>query len=179
MTDEQRQKVGDLVADDAPAAARTPRLTGANRIAWQAFMGALEELGRDPDLSVSERMGTRALSRVVHEDAWRERAYAEGISDGAHSSARRNAFSRARRTLLDLGMVCTWNDQYWTGPNAPAEPTATCATKRDTSRHVAPAAPRQSATHPFKGVAHVAPGDRVRGQSDTGDQDVAGEAEVF
>ncbi|MCC4114663.1 helicase RepA family protein [Aromatoleum toluclasticum] len=168
-----------VVADDQPAAPRAPRLTGANRIAWQAFVGALDEQGSEPAPAVVERMGTRALSRVVHEEAWRSRAYAEGISDGSHPSARRNAFSRARRTLLDMDMVCTWDDHYWTGPNAPAVPTATSATKRDTSRPVAPATPRQSATHPFKGVAHVAPAGRVREQGEIGEQDVAGEAEIF
>lgn len=104
-----------VVADDQPAAPRAPKLTGATRIAWRAFLATVEDDGTIPDSPTLEQMGGRALSRVVSEEAWRARAYAAGVSDGTDESAKRKAFRRARTQLMDFGMVATWNGLYWIG----------------------------------------------------------------
>lgn len=99
------------------AAGETPakkgKLTGANKIALEALMLSLERDGRPPDTATTKEFGLLAPRAVVHEAIWRQRAYDSGISDGSDDSARRKAFGRARKSLIDMGVIATWKDQYW------------------------------------------------------------------
>lgn len=91
---------------------RTATLTGANRIAHKALLDALANLGEEPGESIVKELGDRKPARVVHEDVWRDRCYLAGISDG-QQEAKRQAFVRARKRLLDLEMVHTFDGYYW------------------------------------------------------------------
>lgn len=142
-----------VVADNQPAAPRAPRLTGATRIAWHAFLSTVEEAGEIPDRATLEQMGGRALSRVVSEDAWRARAYAAGVSDGTDESARRKAFRRARTQLMDVGMVATWNGLYWIG-GAGSHATGTQG-HNGTNGPTCPAGDRDITGHPPLGVSRL------------------------
>lgn len=142
-----------VVADDQPAAPRAPKLTGATRIAWRAFLAAVEDDGTIPDGATLEQMGGRALSRVVSEEAWRARAYAAGVSDGTDESAKRKAFRRARTQLMDFGMVATWNGLYWIG-RAGLPPTGTPG-HNGTNGPTCPAGYRDITGHTPLGVSRL------------------------
>lgn len=98
-------------------AAETPakrgKLTGANKIALDALMLAMERDGGPPDAETTKEFGLLAPRAVVHEAVWRQRAYDSGITDGSDDSAKRKAFGRARKALIDMGIIATWKDQYW------------------------------------------------------------------
>jgi hypothetical protein len=94
-------------------------LTRASRIALDALAHALGEKGEAPTEALKAALGVLTPSRVVHEDVWRQRAYDEGISDGT-PGAKKKAFSRSRKYLLDTKKVSTWQDMYWAGSREPA-----------------------------------------------------------
>lgn len=103
--------------------AETPRckdktLTGANRICLDALAHALQAEGKAPKEPLRSAMGMFAPDRVVDEEVWRKRAYAEGISDG-EQDAKKKAFARSRKVLLDMKKVSTWQSDYWLGGLAP------------------------------------------------------------
>lgn len=93
-------------------------LTGANRIALEALEHALEADGVPPTEALAGAMGILAPLRVVGEEVWRQRAYAEGISDG-EQDAKQKAFARSRKALLDMKKISTWQGDYWLGGFAP------------------------------------------------------------
>jgi hypothetical protein len=104
-----------LVACTEKGKGKGPRLSGANRIALEALQGALSEHGQasTPD-HVKEFGAMRAPALVVHEEIWRQRSYDMCISDGGQD-AKQKAFSRARKALLDMGLVSAWKEFYWLG----------------------------------------------------------------
>ncbi|MBX9901625.1 MAG: AAA family ATPase [Burkholderiaceae bacterium] len=73
-------------------------LKGANQVA----LNALDACWEDGELS---KCGT------VHEDAWRNRCYVMGISNG-EQSAKAMAFRRCRDALLEMGLVNCSGDYY-------------------------------------------------------------------
>jgi len=81
-----------LIPADEPAA-DTRRLTGARKIAYEALLSVGDE--------------------YVHIDTWRAAAYAQGISESTENEARKKAFSRARKELLDAGIIKVRDDHYW------------------------------------------------------------------
>ncbi len=93
-------------------------LTGANRICLDALAHALQAEGKAPTEPLRAAMGMFAPQRVVTEEVWRQRAYAEGISDG-EQDAKKKAFGRSRKALLDMKKVSTWEGDYWLGDIAP------------------------------------------------------------
>lgn len=107
-----------LVRSGAVRKPPTKPLTGANRIAFEALSHALSADGKPPTEALKEAMGLLAPSRAVSEEVWRKRAYDEGISDG-EQEAKKKAFGRSRKFLLDMKKVSTWQEQYWLGGNGP------------------------------------------------------------
>lgn len=54
-----------------------------------------------------------SLGVYSHIDAWRDAAYSSGISATSSREAKKKAFQRAVRDLLDAGYVETEDDYYW------------------------------------------------------------------
>ncbi len=54
-----------------------------------------------------------SLGVYVHIDSWRDAAYSAGISPSSSQEAKKKAFQRAVRDLLEAGYVETKNDYYW------------------------------------------------------------------
>jgi hypothetical protein len=107
-----------LVPSAETPKAKDKGLRGANRIALDALTHALQAEGKPTPEPLRAAIGFLAPEKVVHEDVWRQRAYNEGISDGA-PDGKRKAFGRSRKALLDMKMVSTWGDLYWLGGMAP------------------------------------------------------------
>lgn len=168
-----------VVADDQPVTPRAPKLTGATRIAWHAFLATLDEAGEIPDSATLAQMGGRALSRVVSEEVWRARAYGAGVSDGADESAKRKAFRRARNYLMDAGMVAAWNGLYWIGRAALAA-TGTPG-QSGTSGPACPAGDRDITGHTPLGVSRLFRPTAARTGQAAGhrESDAYDDAEVF
>lgn len=78
--------------------AHKKRLTGANLIALNALDACGKDGGMSPFASVSE-------------EAWRDRCYALGISNGAQA-AKAMAFRRCRDALIQMGLVNCCDDHY-------------------------------------------------------------------
>jgi hypothetical protein len=91
---------------------KAAKLTGPQRIAHKALLDALANDGEDPGESIKAEFGERCPARVVHEEVWRNRCYLAGVSDG-DQGAKQKAFVRARKALIDRGIVSTWDDFYW------------------------------------------------------------------
>lgn len=93
---------------------KAARLTGAAKIAHAAIVALLATAdgSEEPPDAIRAEFGDRAPLRVVHEDAWRDRCYLAGISDGTEE-AKKKAFQRARKSLIDAGIVSTWAAYYW------------------------------------------------------------------
>lgn len=92
-------------------------LKGANRIALDALAHALQADGKPPEEPIPGMTGILAPPRVVPEDVWRQRAYDEGISEG-EQEAKKKAFARSRKALLDMSKISVWKDMYWLGGGA-------------------------------------------------------------
>lgn len=101
-----------LVPTNEKPTFRQTELRGANRIAFLALCNAVGAAGTPPETDLAKEFGDRVPVKVVSEEVWRQRAYDEGISDG-EQDAKKKAFSRARKTLLDLRLIATWKDYYW------------------------------------------------------------------
>ncbi|MBU1286924.1 MAG: helicase RepA family protein [Alphaproteobacteria bacterium] len=97
-----------------PASAKphsAKQLTGSNRIAFDALRECRED-GEAPSEATRFETSPFVPEVVVSEEVWRERCYATGISDG-EQDAKRKAFARTRKALLDSGKVRTFNGTYW------------------------------------------------------------------
>jgi uncharacterized protein YhaN len=70
-------------------------MTPAQRIALQALEAVKDEEGR------------------AYEDDWRQEAYRAGISTKDNPNSKRQAFNRARASLLESGKIETRDDFYW------------------------------------------------------------------
>lgn len=115
--DDDLQPVTTLVPiydPDATPPTDRPAISGATRIALDALTKAIDDQGQNPTSDMMQHMDAGAAMRgkVVHVDVWRDMAYKMGISSG-EQKAKRTAFSRARQTLLDQGMISTWDGYYW------------------------------------------------------------------
>ena len=104
-----------LVRSDEFEQRKSVVLKGANRIALESLRKSLNTDGQLPPEELREARAPLAPVAVIGEDVWRQRAYDEGISDG-EQEAKKKAFSRSRKTLLDLEFICTWRDWYWLNP---------------------------------------------------------------
>ena len=114
--DEKGQLMTSAVLKPAvPIKRSAPGLKGANRIALSALTHTLNAHGEAPTESLQAAKPIFTPSRVVSEDRWRERAYDSGISDG-EQGAKKKAFSRSRKELLELNLIGTWQDMYWLTP---------------------------------------------------------------
>ena len=83
---------------DSPATSyRQASLSGGKKI-------ALESL---------ESLAFQKPDGRVHIDAWRNDAYRRGITPSAEQEAKKKAFQRAVRGLLDSGHIQTKDDLYW------------------------------------------------------------------
>lgn len=87
---------------------------GAAKIALDAFMAAIKEFGECPPESIKMQMGGLVLptDQVLAESSWRLWAYRKGISDG-NDEAKRQAFFRARNSLVAQGVIDTIDGYYW------------------------------------------------------------------
>jgi hypothetical protein len=101
--------------DDKPKAKVS--ITGSNRIALNA-LGECRHAAIETPRAVMDsiaKCGGQALFPpfvVVPEALWRERCYEMGVSGGTQH-AKATAFSRSRKTLVDLGLILTSADHYW------------------------------------------------------------------
>ena len=96
LVDEDLQPITSLIlelTDEKPA--KKKKLSLANQIAFDA----LREL--------------TANGNDVSEDSWRQESYSQGIAPSDESSAKRQAFLRARKFLIENFYVATRNDFYW------------------------------------------------------------------
>lgn len=126
------------VIDHDPKTETVAKLSGANRIALDALHKALLKHGETAPDGVREQMDMLSATEglAVHEDHWRNMAYSMGISEG-EQDAKKKAFSRARRYLLDNEKIGTWENFYWSmtpgqdGTKRDIVPTCT-GTRRDT-----------------------------------------------
>lgn len=101
-----------LVPTNEKPAFRQSELKGANRAALLALSKAVATSGVPPGTDLTREFGARSPTMVVSEQAWRQRAYDEGISEG-EQGAKKRAFNRARKELLERGLIATWKDYYW------------------------------------------------------------------
>ena len=109
--------ISSLVPVYDPAAVSTPKrhqIKGANKIALDALHEAINEHREKPSEEIRAHQDGHIPQMVVLENHWRQAAYSGGISAGAEG-AKRKAFSRARSTLMELGIVKCRNDYYWVG----------------------------------------------------------------
>ena len=114
--DENGQLMTSAVLKPATSTKRSaPGLKGANRIAFHALTHVLNAHGELPSEALRAAKPVFAPLRVVSEDKWRERAYDVGISDGLQG-AKKKAFGRSRKELLELNLIGTWQDMYWLTP---------------------------------------------------------------
>lgn len=130
-----------VVAPDATArrAERRPHLTPSQEYGLASLKAALQEAGDD----------------AVHIDVWRRHFYARSTADNTH--AKKMAFQRARKDLLNLNAINVLDDLYSLSPG-------TDGTDRHTHGTCAGGIPHpetaQTAHTPFRGCAGVpVPGD--------------------
>ena len=92
---------------EPPKPERKP-LKGKNEVAMQALYDALGDHGetRTGKLYPSNR-------KVVHVDRWREACDVHGLTSGTSDSAGRQAFKRAKDTLMDMDEVRQHGDHVW------------------------------------------------------------------
>ncbi len=89
--------IGSLVLRQVGVPGKKGRaLTGAKRIALEALRAACEAEGR------------------AHIEKWRAEAYRRGVSASEDQENKRRTFKRAVADLLDLGLVGTLDDHFWT-----------------------------------------------------------------
>jgi hypothetical protein len=101
--------------------ARKQTITGANRIALDALKACMSE-AIPPSEAILKEQPAFPPRMVVPEALWRERCYATGIAEG-EQDAKRRAFTRGRKALIEMGLVRTFADNYWL--NEWCEPRAT------------------------------------------------------
>jgi hypothetical protein len=85
-------------------APRFKKLTGANKVAFDALVGLLEKSTDD--------LTAEASRQGIAIAAWRDACYSQGISESDNTDARRKAFERARKALMNSGRVQCSNDLY-------------------------------------------------------------------
>jgi phage/plasmid primase-like uncharacterized protein len=94
-----------LEETDSPAKGKT-KLSGAAKVALESLAECINNKGRE--------RGVNDLSGIkIHVNEWREQANKKGISPTATDDAKRVAFTRAVRSLLDKDHICVSNDFYW------------------------------------------------------------------
>ncbi len=99
-------------SSSAPTASAGPKakpLPPAAVIALDQLRKAVAEAGETMPTATNiprSRKGFRV-------EAWRERCYMAGISDGDTGSARRKSFGRAKDRLVADGLVGSWQDWAW------------------------------------------------------------------
>jgi len=96
------------VIADAPAApAKRPKLSNAAAIARQALESVIAKQG-----TRVQRDNVPANVPVVMVDAWRQEAYAKGISTG-DAEAKKKAFQRATEKLFGDRIAASYGELAW------------------------------------------------------------------
>lgn len=93
-----------LEVTESVRTARSKKLTGANKVAFDV----LTALQGDFD----NELLAESAHRGVPLTEWQDACYSRGISASDHSDAKRKAFERARRALMDQGRVQCFDDHY-------------------------------------------------------------------
>ncbi len=93
---------------EAAAAAR-PKLPPAAKIAFNALVEAINEVGEVPPASNHIPPSTKAVTI----DQWRRYAYRRGICDSDKPRARQAAFQRAMTTLAASKCIGIWEPHAW------------------------------------------------------------------
>lgn len=133
----------------------TRPIKGANRVVFNT----LKKLATAGDI-----VGASVLP--VDLEDWRQACYRESIADSTDQRAKRQAFGRARKWLVDNGHVATSEDKYWPAglPVFDPEPLRDQArqarhdaTNRDECHAKTGQEARRDATHSLRSVAVVAP----------------------
>jgi hypothetical protein len=107
--DEDGEPVTSAVVDSAakPAPVRKP-LKGKDEVA----MSALHDAMRDHGMTMSGANYPRGC-KAVHLDRWRDTCALHGLTTGASESAQRQAFKRAKDSLLEADEVRIFGDHVW------------------------------------------------------------------
>ncbi|MCX5870561.1 MAG: helicase RepA family protein [Deltaproteobacteria bacterium] len=94
--DEDMKPITSLALEQTEGPTRkAAKLSGANLIALDALKAITHESGE------------------ATEDSWRQEAYSRGIAEACTQDAKKKAFSRARRYLLEHYYIATRDDLYW------------------------------------------------------------------
>jgi len=112
-------KVSSCVVLDAgqhrPSAKGQLKLSVPQRKALDALRYLIEKTGIAPTTAVVERYPGDSPEMAVAESAWKRAAIQAGIADAdADPKSKSKAFTRAKNSLLDLGLVSVFDDQVWT-----------------------------------------------------------------
>ena len=81
------------------------KLTSAQRETLEALRKAIEEQGTYPGGSVP--------GKAVSEKVWREYAFRRSITASESVDAKRKAFARSAKSLLEIGQIDKFNDWCW------------------------------------------------------------------
>jgi hypothetical protein len=95
--------------ESTPRSRKTRPPPKSAQTALRALRKAIDETGEDAPTSNT----IPASVRVVKVETWRTYAYQSGISDSDDPDARRVAFSRAHKALVDSGHVQAHNEYRW------------------------------------------------------------------
>lgn len=113
--DEDGEDITSCTVSPSDASAVEPnkrsRMTGAERIAFDALKDVLAEAGQTGQGRTGQNVPENVP--VVSGDLWREHAYRRGISGSDEPDSKRKAFNRARESLISKGFVGAWDDLAW------------------------------------------------------------------
>ncbi|WP_128247600.1 AAA family ATPase [Mesorhizobium sp.] len=89
--------------------ARSPSLTPAAKMAFNALCEAVIELGEVPPASNHIPSSTKAVTM----EQWRRHCYRRGISSSTEDRARQQAFQRAHQALAAANFIGVWEPYVW------------------------------------------------------------------
>jgi hypothetical protein len=110
--DQDRDAITSCVIEEVespPVTVKTRPPPKSAQTALRALRKAIEEVGESAPASNT----IPASVKVVTVETWRTYAYQSGISDTDDPDARRMAFKRAHKALVDGGHVGAWGDYRW------------------------------------------------------------------
>jgi len=103
------------VGQNRPNSKGQLKLSVPQRTALDALRYLIEKTGIAPTTAVVERYPGDSPKMVVAESAWKRAAIQAGISDAdSDPTSKSKAFTRAKNSLLDLGLVSVFDGQVWT-----------------------------------------------------------------
>lgn len=106
--DEDGDPVTSAIVEPTEALRPTPKLSGQQKIALQAFEDAIAHHGekKGGDMFPDNR-------QCVSLDYWREYCDRHSLTSGEADSSRRTAFHKAKKALLDNGIICVVEGYVW------------------------------------------------------------------